>query len=138
MKKVTLVLALTFVAGLTGCSRYFVLPVWENGRQVNVSKWFNDGALDYRVTAYDMANHSNDEAIKIMKIHMDRYGADAWDHYDVAILYERKAEWDNAEQEINLAISAAQASGNHRVDTIISSELSDIQSYRAQQRAAGH
>jgi hypothetical protein len=126
-------------AASTGCSpslKYFRFKVWENNQQVYVNKFFNDGfgAAPHATAAYEAAeNGDNDSALKILKGHIDHQGGDAWDYYDLAILYERRHQWDDAEAAIQKAISSDRHDGDRHVDADFPKELGLIRYYRDQE-----
>jgi len=122
-----------FAAGCSPSLKYFKFKVWDEGRQVYVEKFFNDGfgAAPHATTAYESAmNGDNETALKVMKNHVDHQGGDAWDYWDLAILYERRHDWDAAEAAMREAIHKDRHDGDKRIDADFPKELALIEHYR--------
>lgn len=105
-------LALVSILATAACGRtltlnYINFPVEENGHPVEVKKFFMDGALsekDARPRAFAAAQQKDIAgATTIMQEEVARDPKDAWNHYDLAILYEATGAWDKADAEIKEA-----------------------------------
>lgn len=131
--------AVPIALGLAGCDgtfKYFNFKVWDGGKEVYVEKFYNDGlgSVGHQKTAFDLASHGdNDAAIRVLEDHIAHGGTD-WDNYDLAILYERKHDWDKAEAAIKEAIRLDRHEKTNNTD--FQRELALIQHYREEEAKA--
>ena len=101
-----MLVTLALAAAACGASlKHIEFPVKENGQSVQVSKFFNDGFGGTEATkAFEAAQRGDvPAAIAILNEDIARHPTFAWNHYDLAILYESTASWDKAEAEIKEA-----------------------------------
>ena len=95
-------------AGAVACGaslKNIDFPVMQNGQNVEVSKSWEDGFGGTEATKAFEALQRNDKpaAIKILSDDIVTHPTFAWNHYDLALVYESMGSWDKAEAEIKEA-----------------------------------
>ncbi|MBI4952538.1 MAG: tetratricopeptide repeat protein [Myxococcales bacterium] len=133
-----LVVGLTL--GLGGCDgtlKYVRFPVQEGNSRIYYEKFFNDGmGIDAdQAAAYNAIERGqNDVAVQICEGAVGSHPNDVWAHYNLAILYEMKGNWDGAERHINEAIRLQQLPNSKGqkgdVNTDFYAELGFIKSHK--------
>jgi hypothetical protein len=121
-------------AACDGTFKYFNFKVWDGGKEVYVEKFYNDGlgSVPHQKTAFDLASHGDgDAAIRVLEDHIAHGGGTDWDNYDLAILYERRHNWDKAEAAIREAIRLDRGTKTNNTD--FTRELALIQHYREEE-----
>jgi tetratricopeptide (TPR) repeat protein len=99
------------LSALLGCDslslKYIRFPVKENGRTVEVQKFYNDGIglVPEQGQAYEAAARGDfNGAERLLRRALERLPEDEWTWYDLAIIHEAQGEWDKAEDAIKNAI----------------------------------
>ena len=124
----------------TGCDwtmKYVNFPVVEpDGRKVYYEKFFNDGLGSDAdmAAAYNAVERGDvDTALRICEGKTAQSNADKFDWYNLAILYEVRGRWDDAEHAINEAIrldAVPAGPGKQRVDADFIAERNFIQRHK--------
>ena len=125
----TLAGLLVFGATACGPTKYLTFEVWEGPQQSShAKKLFIGGIGGYHEAAWAALQKNDvDGAIKLieqdnMKNHMD--------YYNLAVLYEVKHDWANAEKAIQQAIKMHEEKF-HQPDKQYEAELAYIQEHKA-------
>jgi hypothetical protein len=123
--------------GLAGCGasiKELGFSVDEGGRKVHVEKFFNDGLGGDNAAAHAFEAATRNDiagAMQIMKDDIARDPKDAWDHYNLGILYEATAEWDKAEAEMKEAQRLDSAATKGKPNTRFAEEIAFIDRHKA-------
>lgn len=106
--KSSAVLVIALFASACGASlKTVTFNVLEGGRQVEVSRMFNDGlGADTSAANAFKAVQKGDipEATKMMQSEVALHPNNQFHHWDLAILYEAASQWDKAEAEMKECI----------------------------------
>ena len=81
--------------------------ILDNGRQIEVSKFYNDGfGVDKTEANAFKATQNGDleGATKMMQSEVALQPNNQWARWDLAVLYEAASQWDKAEAEIKECI----------------------------------